>query len=47
MQSNTTLWIVVTLIAVHFVIGLGWLFYKIAGAKPTKKSDTEENEGQV
>ena len=47
MQSNTTLWIVVTLIAVHFVIGVGWLFYKIARAKPTEKADPEEKEDQV
>lgn len=47
MQNNTTLWIVVTVIAVHFVIGVGWLFYKIAGAKPSKKPGTGEKEGQV
>jgi len=44
MKDNTTLWIVVILIAVHFVIGIGWLFYKILGAKPLEKPKSEEKE---
>ena len=42
MKENTTLWIVITIISLHFVIGVGLLIYKILGAKPPEKPEQRE-----
>lgn len=42
MKENTTLWIVITIIALHFVIGVGLLIYKILGAKSPEKTEQQE-----
>ncbi|MCR9083646.1 MAG: hypothetical protein NXH89_14560 [Cyclobacteriaceae bacterium] len=33
MQGNTTMIIVVVVLALHFLVGIGWLLYKMAGPK--------------
>jgi len=42
MKENTTLWIVITIIALHFVIGVGLLVYKILGAKSPEKAEQQD-----
>lgn len=32
--DNTVLYIVVAIVALHFVVGIGWLVWKIGRAKP-------------
>jgi hypothetical protein len=44
MKDNTTLWIVVSVIGIHFLVGVGWLFYKIMGAKPSEKMNPEKED---
>ncbi|WP_255502033.1 hypothetical protein [Algoriphagus sp. AK58] len=39
MKENTTVIIIVTLLAIHFLAGIGWLLYKVMRAKPTKKDE--------
>jgi hypothetical protein len=40
-DSNTLLYIVLAIVILHFIIGIGYLVYKLAG--PVKKKE-EENE---
>ncbi|WP_262710576.1 hypothetical protein [Algoriphagus kandeliae] len=43
MQDNTTLIIVVSILALHFVVGIGWLIYKMSGSDKNEGSKQEEN----
>lgn len=38
-MSNTTIYIIVGIVILHFVIGIGYLIYKISGGKSSKKKD--------
>lgn len=38
----TTYYIVAAVIIIHFVLGIGYLIYKINTAKPQEKKKTEE-----
>ncbi|GMQ33447.1 hypothetical protein [Algoriphagus taiwanensis] len=37
MKDNVTLLIVVGILALYFLIGIGWLLYKMTGSKPEDK----------
>ncbi len=37
--DNTLLYVVVTIVILHFAVGIGYLIYKLAG--PVKKSDKD------
>ncbi|PZV79706.1 hypothetical protein CLV31_11321 [Algoriphagus aquaeductus] len=37
MKDNITVIIIVSLLAIHFLAGIGWLIYKILGANPSEK----------
>lgn len=39
--DNSTLYIVVAIVALHFVIGIGYLVYKIANSKPRKPDNKQ------
>lgn len=42
MQNNTTLIIIVSILALHFLVGIGWLIYKMSG--PTKNEESSQQE---
>jgi hypothetical protein len=44
MKENTTLWIVITIITLHFVIGVGLLICKILGANLLKSLNSRTNQ---
>ena len=43
-DSNTLLYIVLVIVILHFVIGFGFLAYKLLG--PVKKNDSIDNDNQ-
>jgi hypothetical protein len=46
MNDNSLIWIILIL-AGHFVAAVGWLIHKIMSAKPTGKSDSDDEKTPI
>jgi hypothetical protein len=47
MKDNTTLIIIISILGIHFFVGIGWLLYKILKAKPTEiMHEASDTQGQ-
>jgi uncharacterized protein YneF (UPF0154 family) len=44
MKDTWLIYLIVGIVALHFVIGIGWLIYKINSAKPTDNPKVEERQ---
>lgn len=38
-MSNTFIYVIVGIVILHFVVGIGYLIYKITGKNPPNKED--------